>query len=66
VQDQFEILYQGIVLFSTFDPINGDSEVEGTGSTDTPFGPGTSTIIVIRVNTGTGSTQWEYEVSCLP
>jgi hypothetical protein len=64
--DQFEILYQGVVLFSTFNPGDGTPFVTGTGSTDTPFGPGTSTTIVIRVTTGTGSTQWEYEVGCLP
>ena len=64
--DQFEILYQGVVLFSTFDPVDGDPFVEGTGSTDTPFGPGSSTAIVIRVTTGTGSTVWQYQVSCLP
>jgi len=64
--DQFEILYQGVVLFSTFDPVEMDFAVTGTGSVDRPFGPGTTTVIVIRVTTGTGSTQWEYEVECIP
>jgi hypothetical protein len=63
--DQFEILYQGVVLFSTFNPVTMTPFVLGTGSTDTPFGPGSSTSVVVRVTTGEDSTQWQYRVSCL-
>jgi hypothetical protein len=63
--DQFEILYEGVVLFSTFDPVDMDPFVTGTGSVSRPFGPGVSTSIVIRVTTGEDSTQWEYEVDCI-
>ena len=64
--DQFEILYQGAVLFSTFDAGSQTPFVSGPGTVDVPFGPGASTTIVIRVTTGPGSTQWQYEVGCLP
>ena len=56
VPDQFEIIYQGIVILNT-------GSVSGSQTHVVTFGPGTSTNITVRV-TGPSGTQWTYTVSC--
>src|SRR5439155_17932941 len=44
--DQFEIFYEGALIFTTGGP------VVGTGSATVPFGPGQSTFVTVTVTPG--------------
>ena len=56
--DQFEIIYEGVTIFSS-------GFVPGVGFGLAAFA-GTSTFITVRVTTGPGSTVWTYTIACLP
>jgi hypothetical protein len=56
--DQFEIIYEGVAIFSS-------GLVPGVGFGLAAFA-GTSTFITVRVTTGPGSTVWTYTIACLP
>lgn len=58
--DQFEIFYEGALIFTTGGP------VLGAGSADVSYGPGTSTFITVVVTSGAGSTRWTYTITCPP
>ncbi len=56
--DQFDIYYEGHLIFSTNVP------VAGVGTATVPFGPGQSTFITVVVTPGPGSLVWTYTISC--
>lgn len=57
VPDQFDVYYEGALVFSTDAPVSGSATVPIT------YGPGTSTEITVVV-TGPGGTAWQYLVGC--
>lgn len=63
VPDQFEVLYEGVVVFDT--GVVGDAVGEGSGSMAVLLPAGTSTQVTVRV-TGPVGTLWEYKVNCPP
>ena len=61
VPDQFEVLYEGNVIYDT--GVVGDAINEGTGSDTVDVPAGTSTTVTVRV-TGPSGTAWQYRVNC--
>ena len=61
VPDQFEVRYDGNVIFDT--GVVGDNINEGTGSSTVNVPAGSATTVTVRV-TGPVGTAWEYRVNC--
>ena len=57
VEDQFEVFYEGVVVYTTGGPVSGGATVPVT------YGPGSSTQVTVRVTGGSG-TVWDYTVNC--
>ena len=59
--DQFEVLYEGNLIFDT--GVVGDNINEGTGSSTVNVPAGSATTVTVRV-TGPNGTGWDYRVNC--
>jgi len=57
IPDQFDISYEGNVVFTTGGPVSGSATVPVT------YGPGSATSVTVVV-TGPSGTAWEYIVGC--
>jgi hypothetical protein len=57
IPDQFDIYFEGTLIYTTGSPVSGGDTVPVT------YGPGTSTTIDVVV-TGPPGTAWNYTVSC--
>lgn len=60
--DQFEIFYEGALIFDT--GLVGDNINEGTGSATVNVPAGSATTITVRVTGPEAGTVWEYTVNC--
>lgn len=56
--DQFDIYYEGGLIFTT------SVQVSGTGMADVAFGPGTSTFVTVTVTSSTAMSIWNYTLDC--
>jgi hypothetical protein len=59
VADQFQIFYEGALIFNS-------GFVSNTGSANVPFGPGISTFVQVVVTGSTPVSVWDYTLGCLP
>ncbi len=57
IPDQFDIYYEGTLIYTTGGPVSGFGDVMVS------YGPGTSTVIEVVV-TGPSGTVWDYTVYC--
>lgn len=57
IPDQFDVYYEGILVYSTMGPVSG------AGSAPITFGPGTETFVTVVV-TGPAGTAWDYVITC--
>ena len=57
IPDQFDVYYEGNLIYTTGGPVSGGATVPVT------FGPGTSTTVTVVV-TGPVGTAWDYVVNC--
>lgn len=62
IPDQFEVLYEGVVIFDT--GLVGDDINEGTGSAIVNVPAGAATTVTVRVTGPDAGTAWSYVVNC--
>lgn len=62
IPDQFEVFYEGVLIFDT--GLVGDNINEGTGSATVNVPAGSATTVTVRVTGPQANTAWRYTVNC--